>query len=53
MTVAATTEAKVSGSTYPLKTSYDAKQRALHIMLADVAVESQLSVRGRASHGVE
>ena len=46
-------EAKVSGSTYPLKTSYDAKQRALHIMLADVAAESQLSVRGRASHGVK
>jgi alpha-glucosidase len=43
-------EAKVSGSTYPLKTSYDAKQRALHITMADVAAEAELSVRGKAGH---
>lgn len=43
-------EAKVSGSTYPLKTSYDAKQRALHVTMADVASEAELSVRGRTGH---
>ena len=43
-------EAKVSGSTYPLKTTYDPKQRALHVTLSDVSGESELTVRGRASH---
>lgn len=43
-------EAKVSGSTYPLKTTYDVKQHALHITLSDVPAESELTVRGRASH---
>jgi alpha-glucosidase len=42
-------EAKVSGSTYPLKTTYDAKQHALHMTLADQAGEAELSVRGRAT----
>jgi alpha-glucosidase len=44
-------EAKVSGSTYPLKTSYDGKQRALHVTLADVVAEAELRVRGRSSQG--
>jgi alpha-glucosidase len=43
-------EAKVSGSTYPLKTSYDPKQKALHVTMSDVAASAELSVRGRASH---
>ena len=43
-------EAKFSSSTYPLKTSYDAKQRALHVTLADVPAEAELSIRGRANH---
>lgn len=43
-------EAKFSSSTYPLKTSYDPKQRALHVMLSDVPAEAELSVRGRANH---
>ena len=42
-------EAKVSGSAYPLKTTYDLKQHALHIMLADQAGETELTVRGKAS----
>jgi alpha-glucosidase len=42
-------EAKVSGSTYPLKTTYDPKQRALHITLADQAGEAELSIRGRTN----
>jgi alpha-glucosidase len=46
-------EAKVSGSTYPLKTSYDGRQRALHVTLADVAAEAELRVRGRSSQGVQ
>ncbi|HXJ88094.1 MAG TPA: TIM-barrel domain-containing protein [Candidatus Binatia bacterium] len=41
-------EAKVSGSTYPLKTTYDPKQHALHMTLADQAGEAELSIRGRA-----
>lgn len=41
-------EAKVSGSTYPLKTTYDLKQHALHVTLSDVSAESELTVRGRA-----
>ena len=41
-------EAKVSGSTYPLKTTYDAKQKALHVTMADVSAAAELSVRGRA-----
>jgi alpha-glucosidase len=43
-------EAKVSGSTYPLKTSYDAKQHALHVTLADVSAEAELRIRGRSDH---
>ena len=42
-------EAKVSGSTYPLKTTYDPKQRALHITLADQAGEAELTVRGHST----
>jgi len=43
-------EAKFSSSTYPLKTFYDAKQHALHVTLADVSAEAELSIRGRSSH---
>ncbi len=43
-------EAKVSGSAYPLKTSYDPKQHALHVTLSDVTAEAELSIRGRSSH---
>jgi alpha-glucosidase len=42
-------EAKVSGSAYPLKTTYDAKRRALHMTLADVSAEAELSIRGRTA----
>ena len=42
-------EAKVSGSTYPLKTTYDPKQHALHVTLNDQAGEAELSVRGRTA----
>jgi alpha-glucosidase len=43
-------EAKFSSSTYPLKTFYDEKQHALHVTLADVSAEAELSIRGRSSH---
>ena len=43
-------EAKFSSSTYPLKTTYDLKQHALHMTLADVPSEAELTVRGRSSH---
>lgn len=43
-------EAKFSSSTYPLKTTYDAKQHALHMTLADVSGEAELAVRGRSTH---
>ena len=43
-------EAKFSSSTYPLKTTYDAKQHALHMTLADVSAEAELTVRGRSAH---
>ncbi len=43
-------EAKFSSSTYPLKTSYDPKQHALHVTLADVSAEAELTIRGRANH---
>ena len=43
-------EAKFSSSTYPLKTSYDVKQHALHVTLADVSAEAELSIRGRSNH---
>jgi hypothetical protein len=43
-------QAKFSSSTYPLKTSYDEKQHALHLMLSDVAGEAGLTVRGRTGH---
>jgi alpha-glucosidase len=42
-------EARVSGSSYPLKTTYDPKQHALHITLADQAGERELSIRGGAA----
>jgi alpha-glucosidase len=42
-------EAKITGSAYPLKTTYDPKQKALHITLADQSGESELSVRGRSA----
>jgi hypothetical protein len=47
---AAHAQAKFSSSTYPLKTTYDEKQQALHITLSDVSTEAELSVRGRVSH---
>ena len=43
-------EAKFSSSTYPLKTSYDVKQHALHMTLADVTADAELTVRGRSTH---
>jgi alpha-glucosidase len=43
-------EAKFSSSTYPLKTTYDAKQHALHMTLADVSGEAELTVRGKSAH---
>jgi alpha-glucosidase len=43
-------EAKFSSSTYPLKTTYDAKQHALHMTLSDVPAEADLTIRGRAGH---
>lgn len=43
-------EAKFSSSTYPLKTTYDPKQHALHMTLSDVTGEAELTIRGRASH---
>jgi len=42
-------EAKVSGSTYPLKTTYDPKQHALHMSLADQAGETELTIRGKSA----
>lgn len=44
------TEAKVSGSPYPLKTTYDPKQHALHVTLADVTAEAELTVKARPAH---
>jgi alpha-glucosidase len=43
-------QAKFSSSTYPLKTTYDAKQHALHVVLTDVTAEAELSIRGRSNH---
>ncbi len=43
-------EAKFSGSTYPLKTTYDLKQHALHMTLSDVTGEAELSIKGRQAH---
>ena len=43
-------QARFSSSTYPLKTSYDAKEHALHMTLSDVSGEAELTVRGRATH---
>ena len=37
------------GSTYPLKTTYDPKQHALHVTLNDQVGEAELSVRGRTA----
>ena len=41
-------QAKFSGSAYPLKTTYDVKEHALHVTFADVKGEAELSVKGRA-----
>ena len=41
-------EAKIAGSAYPLKSTYDPKQRALHVMLADQAAEAELKIQGRS-----
>jgi Alpha-glucosidases, family 31 of glycosyl hydrolases len=41
-------EAKFSSGTYPLKTTYDAKQHALHVTLSDVRAEAELTVKGRS-----
>lgn len=43
-------QAKFSSSTYPLKSTYDEKQHALHLMLSDVSGEAELTVRGRSAH---
>ena len=40
---AAHAQAKFSSSTYPLKTTYDEKQHALHVMLSDVTGEAELT----------
>ena len=42
-------EAKVSGSTYPLKTTYDLKQHSLHVTLSDQSGEAELSIRARSA----
>lgn len=42
-------QAKFSSSTYPLKTSYDAKQHALHMILSDVSGEAELTIHGRVA----
>jgi len=43
-------EAKVSGSAYPLKTTYDVKQHVLHITLSDQPGQAELTIRGRTAH---
>ncbi len=43
-------DTKLSNSETMLKTSYDASQRALHILLPDVAREAQLTVGSRKDH---
>jgi alpha-glucosidase len=43
-------QARFSSSTYPLKTTYDPKQHALHMMLADVSAEAELKIVGRSNH---
>ena len=43
-------QAKFSSSAYPLKTTYDEKQHALHMTLSDVSAEAELTVRGRSIH---
>ncbi len=43
-------QAKFSSSTYPLKSTYDEKQHALHMTLSDVSAEAELTVRGRSIH---
>ena len=43
-------EAKFSSSAYPLKTTYDPKQHALHMTLSDVSAEADLTIRGRSGH---
>jgi alpha-glucosidase len=41
--------AKFSSSTFPLKTTYQANEHALHVVLADVATEAELTIRGRSN----
>jgi alpha-glucosidase len=43
-------EAKLSGGASGLKTSYDAKKHAVHVMLPDVGGEAELSVEGHSGH---
>ena len=43
-------EAKLSGGASGLKTSYDAKKHAVHVMLPDVPGEAELSVEGHSGH---
>ncbi len=43
-------QAKFSSSTYPLKSTFDEKQHALHLMLSDVTGDAELTVRGRSAH---
>ena len=43
-------EARVSGSAYPLKTTYDPKQHVLHVTLSDQPAGAELAIRGRAAH---
>jgi alpha-glucosidase len=42
-------EATVSGGAHPLETTYDSKQHALHMTLADQTGEAELSIRERAA----
>jgi alpha-glucosidase len=43
-------EAKLAGTTSPLKTSYDARKHALHVVISDATTDSELSLKGRAAH---
>ena len=42
--------AKLSNGASPLKTSYDARSHALHVVLPDVAEETELKIGGRQAH---
>ncbi len=43
-------DAKLSNGASPLKTSYDAQRRALHVVVPDIAGEAELSVGGGQAH---